>query len=155
MGRRAGLRGPWGHGPGHQARRPHMVAQAQKRMLSPGGQTPSKRQDAGTVINRASMGHCLRPHPHPIHGVFSPRACVSVSVLAKGPSPVDGDPPRRPYLNWESEATLGGAMAAGREIKVREGVGVCLSCWQQAQESGQSEGVKLSGHGLSPGDEDK
>ena len=45
---------------------------------------------------------------------------MSVSVLAKGPSPVDGDPPRRPYLNWESEATLGGAMAAGREIKVRE-----------------------------------
>lgn len=34
-----------------------------------------------------------RAPPLPVPGVFSPRACVSVSVLAKGPSPVDGDPP--------------------------------------------------------------
>lgn len=81
-GRRAGLRGPWGHGPGHQARRPHMVAQAQKRMLSPGGQTPSKRQDADQQGQHGALP--ATPSPPRPWGLLPEGLCVR-ECLGQGP----------------------------------------------------------------------
>ena len=90
-GRRAGLRGR-GHSPGHRAR-----AHTGRRRLRKARPVleDSQQQGVGRVINRASMGRCLPPPiPTPVPGVFSLRACVSLSVSANDPSPVDGDPPR-------------------------------------------------------------